>query len=145
MTKQIIDFQKDAFSTWFGVIRELQEQSLSSVNKAVKQADWMPQQGRRMVLGWINACKEGGDRYKAYLDESFSSFENYFDQETGPGPSKSKKPTTNAKTIKTPKAKKAKTTAVAAAVTETKVEKPAIEKETIAVVSAPKPVVKSPN
>lgn len=75
MTKKILDFQKGAFASWYGVVTAMQDQAASSINAVLDQSDWMPDEGRRMVLSWVNACKKGREDVKELVEESFSGLE----------------------------------------------------------------------
>lgn len=96
MTKQILDFQRGAFSSWYSVMTAMQEQAVSSLNTVLDQSNWMPDEGRRMVLTWVSACKKGRDDVKGLVEESFSGLEKVM-----------VKPSNKTKTAKrpTPKAK----------------------------------------
>lgn len=75
MTKKIIEFQKGAFSSWYGVMTAMQEQAVSSMNAVIDQSDWIPDEGRRMVRSWVKACKKGREDYKGFVEESISGLE----------------------------------------------------------------------
>jgi len=75
MTKKILDLQKGAFSSWYGVVAAMQDQAVSSMTTVLNQSDWMPDESRRMVLSWVNACKKGRDDVRELVEESFSGFE----------------------------------------------------------------------
>lgn len=92
MTKQVLDFQKGAFSSWFGVLSVLQDQADLTVDTMLKQNRWMPDEGRRAILSWVSACRQERGRYKAYVEQSFSGFEKYFVEEIKSAKAKSKKP-----------------------------------------------------
>lgn len=105
ITKQVLDFQKGAFSSWYGAMSILQEQAALTVDTMLIQASWIPDEGRRAILSWVSACKNEGERYKAYVEESFSGLEKYLAQEEiKAAPAKSKKPV-----VETKKAASAKT------------------------------------
>ncbi|MGD9368576.1 MAG: hypothetical protein PVH87_22945 [Desulfobacteraceae bacterium] len=104
ITKQVLDFQKGAFSSWYSAMSILQEQAALTVDTLLNQAGWIPDEGRRAMLSWVSACKNEGERYKAYMEESFSGLEKYLAQEIKAAPVKSKKPV-----VETKKAASAKT------------------------------------
>jgi hypothetical protein len=91
ITKQAFDFQKGAFSSWFDVLSILQDQADLTVNTMLNHAGWIPDEDRKVILNWASACKNEGDRYKAYVEESFSGLEKYLVQEIKGVPAKAKK------------------------------------------------------
>jgi hypothetical protein len=91
ITKQAFDFQKGAISSWFDVLSILQDQADLTVDTVLNQASWIPDEGRQVILDWVSACKNEGDRYKDYVDEIFSGLEKYLVQEIKGAPAKAKK------------------------------------------------------
>jgi hypothetical protein len=91
ITKQAFDFQKGAFSSWFDVWSILQDQADLTVDTMLNQASWIPDEGHPVILNWVSVCKNEGDRYKAYVEESFAGLEKYLVQETKAVPAKTKK------------------------------------------------------
>ena len=121
LRKQVLDFQKGAFSSWFGVMAGLQEQAALTVGTMLKQASWIPEEGRQAMLSWVSAWKNEGDRFKTYVEESFSGLEKCFVQTVKVAPAKSKEPVAKAKKAAPPEPKKpAAEESEAATVQETK-------------------------
>ncbi|MGD9369175.1 MAG: hypothetical protein PVH87_25940 [Desulfobacteraceae bacterium] len=54
ITKQVLDFQKGAFSSWYGAMSILQEQAAFTVDTMLNQASWIPEEGRQAILSWSN-------------------------------------------------------------------------------------------
>jgi hypothetical protein len=75
MTKKILDFQKDVFSQWYDVLTSMQEQAATSLKSAMAQANWIPDEGRRMLQSWVDACQKGYDDYKELVEDSLSDLE----------------------------------------------------------------------
>jgi hypothetical protein len=75
MTKKILDFQKDVISQWYDVMTSMQEQSAASLKTVLAQSSWMPDEGRRLLLNWVDACQKGCDDYKELLSDSLSGIE----------------------------------------------------------------------
>lgn len=92
ITKQVLEFQKGAFSSWFGVLSILQDQADLTVDTMLKQTRWMPDEGRQAILSWVSACRQESGRYKAYVEQSFSGFEKYLVEEIKSAKAKPKKP-----------------------------------------------------
>lgn len=99
ITKQVLEFQKGAFSSWFGVLSILQDQADLTVDTMLKQTRWMPDEGRQAILSWVSACRQESGRYKAYVEQSFSGFEKYLVKEIKSSAAKSKKPVAKKKSV----------------------------------------------
>lgn len=106
ITKQVLDFQRDAFSSWYGAMSILQEQAAFTVDTMLNQAIWIPEEGRQAILSWVSACKNEGDRFKTYVQESFSGLEKRLVQEIKATPAKPEKPVAEAKKAAPAKPKK---------------------------------------
>jgi hypothetical protein len=39
---------------------------------------FFPDEGKKAMAEWINACKKGRDDFKAKIDESYDKVEEYF-------------------------------------------------------------------
>jgi hypothetical protein len=94
ITKQVLAFQKGAFSSWYGAAGILQDQAASTVDAMFNQASWIPvpDQWRQDILAWVSTCKTERDRFKAYMEESLSSLEKCLVPEINAAPAKAKKP-----------------------------------------------------
>lgn len=77
ITKQVIDFQKMSFANWYNAVAMVQDQTTSAMDVVLDQSTWVPEDGRKAVQGWLSACQEERDRFKAYIDGSFTSVEKY--------------------------------------------------------------------
>lgn len=99
ITKQVLEFQKGAFSSWFGVLSILQDQADLTVDTMLKQTRWMPDEGRQAILSWVSACRQESGRYKAYVEQSFSGFEKYIVKELKSSTAKSRKPNAKKKPV----------------------------------------------
>jgi hypothetical protein len=75
MTKKILDFQKDVIFQWYDVVTSMQEQAAESLRSVMAQSSWMPDEGRRMVQNWVEACQKGCDDYKELVEDSLSGLE----------------------------------------------------------------------
>ena len=80
ITKQVIDFQKMSFANLYNAIAMVQDQTTSAMDIVLSQSTWVPEDGRKVVQGWLSACQEERDRFKSYVDGSFSSVEKYMDK-----------------------------------------------------------------
>ena len=97
ITKQALDFQKGVFTGWYGAMSILQDQAASAVDMMLNQS-WLPDQGRQVISNWVSTCKNERDRFKVYMDESFSGLEKYLAQEIKAAPGRPAKPAAEIKT-----------------------------------------------
>jgi hypothetical protein len=97
ITKQVLDYQKGAFSCWYGAMSILQEQAALTVDTVLNQAIWIRDEGRQAVLSWTSAWKDEGDRFKTYVEESFSGLEKRLVLEIKATLAKPEKPVAEAK------------------------------------------------
>jgi hypothetical protein len=97
ITKQALDFQKGVFASWYGAMSILQDQAASAVDTMLNQASWIPDQGRQVISSWVSTCKKERDRFKGYMEESFSGLEKCLVPELKAAPAKPQKPTVEEK------------------------------------------------
>lgn len=98
MTKQVMDFQKGAFSSWCDTMAVMQDRTASAMDMIFSQAGWIPDKGRKAILSWLSACMKEHDRFKVYVQDSFSNLEKYFSQELTICQARHPKPAAKAKT-----------------------------------------------
>ena len=75
ITKQAIDFQKTAFNSWYNAVTMVQDQATSAVETMMNQTSLVPEDGRQAIKSWVNACQEERNRFKTYVEDSFSGLE----------------------------------------------------------------------
>lgn len=78
IAKQMIDFHKSTFTNSYNAIVMLQDQSEKMMNTFLSQATWVPQDLRKVVGDWVEACKKGREEFKSSMDENFRRVEDYF-------------------------------------------------------------------
>jgi polyhydroxyalkanoate synthesis regulator phasin len=78
MLKQMIDFNNAAFNNSFNTMVTLQEQMEKATNALIDQANWLPEEGKKVIRDWVGAYKEGREKYKASMDENFKKVEEFF-------------------------------------------------------------------
>jgi hypothetical protein len=77
MFKQMITFNKTAFDNSFNALVTLQEQTEKMVNGFLEQATWLPEEGKKVTLDWIQAYKKGCEDFKKVVDENFKRVEDF--------------------------------------------------------------------
>jgi hypothetical protein len=103
IAKQSLDFQKGVFASWYGAISSLQDQAASAVDMVLDQTNWVPDEGRQIISSWLSTCKNGRDRFRVYIEESYCGLEKYLAQEIRVAPARSSKPAAEAKKTGSPK------------------------------------------
>ena len=77
ITKLVLDVQKLTFSNWHNTMAIIQDQTTSVMDFVLAKNKWLPENGRKAVQGWLNACQKERNHFKQYVDEGFSSMEKY--------------------------------------------------------------------
>lgn len=78
IAKEMIDFNKTAFDNSFKAMSVLQDQSEKMVSMFIEQTAFIPEEGKKLVIDWINTYKKGRDEFKNSADESFKKVESFF-------------------------------------------------------------------
>ena len=76
--QKMVDFQKDTFDNYFNAMTKVQEQGEKMFDMFLKNASWMPEEGKKAVNDWIDAYKKGRENLKANTDESFAKVKEFF-------------------------------------------------------------------
>ena len=82
IAKQLIEFNKSSFDNTFTAMMLLQEQTEKMVNSFLSQANWLPEEARKVLDEWLASYKKGRDDFKKTVDESFQKVEEYFAKAT---------------------------------------------------------------
>jgi len=75
--KQMVEFNKGAFSNAYNAMVMVQGQNETLANTLLIQADWLPEEGKKAVKDWVEAFKKGREEYKKSVDEAFKKVEEY--------------------------------------------------------------------
>jgi polyhydroxyalkanoate synthesis regulator phasin len=78
IAKQIIDFNKAAFDNTFDTIKILQESMEKTVKEFTEKADMFPDEGKKVIIDWVETCKKGRTDFKSAIDDNFKTVENIF-------------------------------------------------------------------
>jgi len=76
--KQMIDFNKATFDNSFSAMVMVQEQTEKMVSTILEQATWLPEEGKKAIEEWVNACKKGAEDFKKAVDDNFEKVEDFF-------------------------------------------------------------------
>jgi prenyltransferase beta subunit len=81
--KQVIGFQKSAFTSYYDVVANVQDQAVSAMNLVLDNAGIMPEEGRKALSSWVSACQQERGRLKSYMDTGFSNLEKLISKQSG--------------------------------------------------------------
>ncbi|EFK11123.1 conserved hypothetical protein [delta proteobacterium NaphS2] len=76
--KQMIDFNKATFDNSFSAMAMVQKQTEKMVSTMMDQAAWLPEEGKKAVQDWADACKKGSEDFRKTVDENFKKVEDFF-------------------------------------------------------------------
>ena len=79
IAQRMMEFQKLTFSGFYDALTLVQNQAASNVTQTLDRATWLPPESRQTILSWMDACQDGREQFKSFMQESFSSIENCFD------------------------------------------------------------------
>jgi hypothetical protein len=127
LTKQLLDFQKGVFFSWYGAAAIMQDQVAMTVGAMLTRTSWVPvpDQWGQDILRWVSACTKERDRFKGYMEESLSGLEKCLVPEFKAAPAKVQKHTVDETKPAPVQAQKAAAEEKKAA--PAKVQKPAAE------------------
>ncbi|PKN51635.1 MAG: hypothetical protein CVU55_11910 [Deltaproteobacteria bacterium HGW-Deltaproteobacteria-13] len=89
--KQMIDYHKAAFETYFNSILMLQEQTTKSLDDMLKQSPWIPAQTKSSINEWIGIYKKVTADFKESVDQNYSKMEEFLSSGIEKTKSKNKK------------------------------------------------------
>ena len=97
IAKQAIDFQKNSFKSGYDAVAMIQDQATEAVETMMDQISMVPDEGRQAIKSWINTCKEERNRFKSFVEDSFSGFEKLLAGESKSAPVETKSAPTKPK------------------------------------------------
>jgi polyhydroxyalkanoate synthesis regulator phasin len=78
IAKQAVDFQKSLFMSGFNALAMVQDQAASAMETMMNQTSLVPEEGRQAIKTWVNVYQKERNRFKSYIEDSFSGFEKHF-------------------------------------------------------------------
>ncbi|MCG6878098.1 MAG: hypothetical protein LJE96_02955, partial [Deltaproteobacteria bacterium] len=78
IAKQMVEFQKATFDNSFNAMSMVQEQAERMINMGLDQANWLPEEGKRVVDAWLKSYKKGREDFKKIVDGNFTRVEQFF-------------------------------------------------------------------
>lgn len=76
LTKQILDFQKSTFDTFYGTMTRIQNQVESTTTNMLKRSAIVPEEGIKAMDSWSSVIKQGQNDVKKLIDDSFEAWES---------------------------------------------------------------------
>lgn len=81
ITKQMIKFNKSAFDNSFNAMTMVYEQNEKIVETFSSQVTWLPEEGKKAIVDWLAAYRNGCNEFKKMVDDNYAKVEAYFDKE----------------------------------------------------------------
>ena len=78
IAKQMVEFQKATFDNSFNAMAMVQAQTERMINMGLDQADWLPEDGKKVVDGWLKSHNKGRADFKKIVDDNFTRVEQFF-------------------------------------------------------------------
>lgn len=88
IARQMIELQKITFTNAYDFVAMVQKQAASATEAMMRRANLLPEEGRKVMMSWIDACQEERDRFKSYVEAGFASLEKRFTKESQCAPAK---------------------------------------------------------
>lgn len=79
MLKQMLDFNKTAFDNSFKAMSTIADQNEKMMNTFLSQANWLPEEGRKVIQEWVDAYRKGCQDFKKTADENYKKVADFFD------------------------------------------------------------------
>jgi hypothetical protein len=73
--KQMIDYNKAAFETYFNSILILQEQTTKALDDMLRQSSWIPAQTKSFINEWTGVYKKATVDFKESVDQNYLKIE----------------------------------------------------------------------
>lgn len=75
---QMIKFNQTLFNSAFETMTQFQDQVEKMSNTVMGQADWMPDESRKICDNCVDAYKTNRSQFKSYIDEGYRQSEKLF-------------------------------------------------------------------
>jgi hypothetical protein len=76
--KQVMDFSKAAFHTYFNTMCSLQDRSEKALDTLLTQSPFFSADAKKQIASWIKAYKQGRDNCKTVANAHFGRMEGLF-------------------------------------------------------------------
>lgn len=103
----VIDIQKTAFDHTLSVLAQAQDASAKAVTRLVKDAGWMPAEGKDVVAAWVKLLLHSRQEFQKTVDKSFDLVTDYLERVDGGANGKAPARRAPRKAPKAPRTRKA--------------------------------------
>ena len=76
-TKQMIDYHKAAFETYYKSVLMIQDQTTKALDNMLKQSPWIPAQTKSFINEWIGIYKKVTDDFKESVDQNYDKMDEF--------------------------------------------------------------------
>lgn len=90
-TRQMIDYHKAAFETYYNSVQMLQDQTTKALDNMLKQSPWIPAQTKSFINEWISIYKKVTTDFKESVDQNYAKMEEFLNSTSETASPKSKK------------------------------------------------------
>jgi len=87
IAKEVLELNKSVLDNTFNAISTVQDQSAKMFTSVIDEANWLPDEGKKIIIDWVSAYQRGRNDFKAVTDEKYKSFTNYFAKQDSTGAS----------------------------------------------------------
>jgi hypothetical protein len=75
ITKQVMDFQKNTFTSWFDAVSQMQDQAVSATETLMNQSGLASGENSKALEPWVEVFKNNRKNLKKQIDENFKQAE----------------------------------------------------------------------
>ncbi len=75
ITKQVMDFQKNAFANWFDAVSQMQDQAVTVTETLMNQSGLAAGENTKVLEPWVEVFKNNRTNLKKQIDENFKQAE----------------------------------------------------------------------
>ena len=79
MLKQMLDFNRTAFDNSFKAMLTIGKQNEKMANTFKTQVTWVPEEGKKLVLNWVDTYNKGGQDFKKTADDNYKKVADFFE------------------------------------------------------------------
>jgi polyhydroxyalkanoate synthesis regulator phasin len=84
IVRQMMEFNKKAFDNSFSAMSELQDQTEKLMMNFLDKAEWVPEEGKKVMQDWIANYKKSRNDFKAAADDGYRKVAEFFEQAEKP-------------------------------------------------------------
>jgi len=78
MTEKAIEMQKTFFDTTFDAVCAFQDEMEKVYRQAMDQVTWIPEEGKKTLMGWTDNYKKARAQFKTSVSDSYKRFQSLY-------------------------------------------------------------------